>query len=78
MKFNKKLGISLIIISVSVIIILIIISVITFSLIENNNNAKKLEFSQELSMVQMAVDVYYNKNGNYVYIINSIFFISIF
>lgn len=65
MKFNKKLGISLIIISVSVIIILIMISVITFSLIENNNNAKKLEFSQELSMVQMAVDVYYNKNGSY-------------
>ena len=65
MKFNKKLGISLIIVSVSVIIILIMVSVITFSLIESNNNAKKLEFSQEISMVQMAVDMYYNKNGSY-------------
>lgn len=64
MELNKK-GISLIVITVSLVIILTMISVVTFSLIENNNNAKKLEFSNELNMVQMAVDVYYNKNGRY-------------
>ena len=62
---KNKLGISLIVISVSALIILTMLSVITYSLIENMNKAKKIEFAQEINMIQMAVDSYYDENNSY-------------
>ena len=57
-----KRGISLIVISVSAIVVLTLLGVITFSLIETSNKAKKIQFAEEIEMVQIAVKSYYNIN----------------
>ena len=60
-----KRGISLIVISVSAIVVLTLLGVITFSLIETSNKAKKIQFAEEIEMVQIAVKSYYNINKEY-------------
>lgn len=60
-----KRGISLIVISVSAVVVLTLLGVITFSLIETSNKAKKIQFAEEIEMVQIAVKSYYNINKEY-------------
>ena len=45
-----KRGISLIVISVSAIVVLTLLGVITFSLIETSNKAKKIQFAEEIEI----------------------------
>ena len=62
---RNKNGISVIALSVVSFVILILLSTVSFSLIKNYNQAMKIEFAQELNMIQILVDDYYYKNGVY-------------
>lgn len=62
---NNKKGISVAALSVAAIVIISLAAVITVSLTRNYNDAKKIEFAQELNMIKMAVDNYYYENGTY-------------
>lgn len=65
LNFKDKRGISVAALSVAAIVIIALASVITISLTGNYNDAKKIEFAQELNMIKIAVDNYYYKNGSY-------------
>lgn len=62
---NGKEGISLIVLSVAALVIITLTTVITYSLVNNHNKAKKIEFAQEINMLQISVDSYYGLNKMY-------------
>ncbi|MCX8075303.1 MAG: hypothetical protein N2749_06955 [Clostridia bacterium] len=62
-KFNRKNGLTLIIIAATIIVAVILISAITISYNSIINSTSKKEFAKELFLVQNQVDNYYFRNN---------------